>query len=221
MYCVSLHLDGFGCGGAEILAGSATYAECLLDLGIHTPIDSSLKTDSISRTMLGTVAALHTITSHNAPPTMKNCVTQLRHTLLLERKREDCPRRADLTTEGAVVKAITLIISHHGLHNTLQAILHNSRLQDVRGALAYAQMARRALRLQMLYALRTRRCYGARATMFTTALHCSFHTLMALLRLGNGDSGHSRNGSDKVSARVVGRLFFRCFASHCKGYSTL
>ena len=128
MHLISLHLDGFGCGGTEILAGTATYAECLLDLGIHTPIDTSLKTDSIGRTMLGTVAALHAITSHNAPPTMKYCVTQLRHTLLLERKREDCPRRTDLTTEGAVVEAITLIISHHGLHNALQAILHNRRL---------------------------------------------------------------------------------------------
>jgi hypothetical protein len=57
--------------------------------------------------------------------------------------------------------------------------------------------------------------------MFTTALHCSFHTLMALLRLGNGDSGHCGNGSEKLSARVVGRLFFRCFASHRKGYSPL
>ena len=98
MYCVSLHLDGFGCGGTEILARTATYAECLLDLGIHTSIDTSLKTDSIGRTMLGAVAALHAITSHDTTPTMKNCVTQLRHSFLLERKREYCPRRADLTT---------------------------------------------------------------------------------------------------------------------------
>ena len=128
MHLIPFHLDGFGCGGAEVLARTATYAECLLDLGIHTSIDTSLKTDSIGRAMLGAVAALHTITSHNAPPTMKNCVTQLRHTLLLERQRQDCPRRADLTTEGTVVKAITLIISHHGLHNALQAILRNCRL---------------------------------------------------------------------------------------------
>jgi hypothetical protein len=57
--------------------------------------------------------------------------------------------------------------------------------------------------------------------MLITALHCSFHTLMALLRLGNGDSSHSGNGSEKLSARVVGWLFFRCFASHRKGYSPL
>ena len=137
MHCVSLHLDGFGCGGAEVFARTTTDAESLLDLGIHTSIDTSLKTDSIGRTMLGAVAALHTITSHNAPPTMKYCVTQLRHSFLLERKREDCPRRADLATEGAVIKAITLIVSHHGLHNALQAILHNRRLQDVRRALAH------------------------------------------------------------------------------------
>jgi hypothetical protein len=29
----------------------------------------------------------------------------------------------------------------------------------------------------------------------TIALHCSFHTLMALLRLGNGDSGYGSHCS--------------------------
>ena len=42
MYCVPLHLDGFRCGRAEILARAATYAECLFDLGIHTPIYAAL-----------------------------------------------------------------------------------------------------------------------------------------------------------------------------------
>ena len=98
MNAVAFDLNSLWGGGTEVLARTATYAECLLDLGIHTSIDTSLKTDSIGRTMLGAVAALHAITSNNAPLTMKNCVTQLRHTLLLERKREDCPRRADLTT---------------------------------------------------------------------------------------------------------------------------
>ena len=159
--------------------------------------------------MFRAVAALHAIARHYALLTMKNCVTELRHSLLLERQWQDSARRADLATEGTIVEAITLIVSHHGLHNALQTILHNSRLQDVRGAFTHAQMTRCTLRLQMLYAMRTRRCYGTRATMFTTALHCSFHTLMALLRLGNGDSGYSGNGSDKVSARGIGRFLGR------------
>ena len=176
--------------------------------------------------MLRTVTTLHAIACHNAPTAMKNSVAQLRHTLLLKRKREDCSRWADLATEGAVIEAIPLIISHYGLHNTLQAILHNGRLQDVRGALAYAQVARRTLRLQMLYTLRTRRCYGAWSTMFATlALHSLLHTLVALLRLGNGDSGYSGNGSDKVSARLIGRFLCgflsRGRATHRKRYCPL
>ena len=37
----------------------------------------------------------------------------------------------------------------------------------------------------------------------------------------SASSGNGGNGSEKLSARVVGRLFFRCFASHRKGYSPL
>ena len=57
MHLISFHLDGFGCGGAEILTRTATYAECLFDLGIHTPIYAALKTYSIGKTMLGAVGA--------------------------------------------------------------------------------------------------------------------------------------------------------------------
>ena len=184
------------------MAGAATYAEGLFDLGIHTPIHAALEFDSVCGTMLRAVAALHAITRHNALLTMKNCVTELRHSLLLERQWQDGARRADLATEGTIVEAITLIISHHGLHNALQTILYNGRLQDVRGALANAQMARRTLRLQVGYALRTRRRYGTRALFaLMPALHC---LLGALLRIGYGDSGHSGYGSDKVSARGIG-----------------
>ena len=61
MHLISFHLDGFRCGGTEILARAATYAECLFDLGIHTPIYAALKTYSIGKTMLGAVGALNAV----------------------------------------------------------------------------------------------------------------------------------------------------------------
>lgn len=147
MHCVALHLNSFGCGRAEILARSTTYAESLFDLGIHTSIYAALHFYRIGGAMLRAVTALHAIACHNAPPAMKYSVTQLRHTLLLECQRQDCSRWAYLTTERAVVKTITLVVSHYGLHYTLQTILPHSWLQRVRGAFAHAQMTRRTLRL--------------------------------------------------------------------------
>ena len=207
MYTIAFDLDSLWCGGTKILAGTATYAEGLFDLGIHTPIYAALEFNSVGGTMLRAVAALHAIARHYALLTMKNCVAELRHTLFLKRQWQDSSRRADLTTKGTIVEAITLIVSHHGLHNALQTILHNGRLQDVRGTLTDAQVARRTLRLQVGYALRTRRRHGTRA-LFTlmSALRC---LLGALLRIGYGDSGHSGYGSDKVSARGIGRFLGR------------
>lgn len=85
MHLIPFHLNSFGCGGTEILARTATYAECLFDLGIHTPIYTALQLNRIGRAMLRTVTTLHAIACHNTPPAMKNSVAQLRHTLLLKR----------------------------------------------------------------------------------------------------------------------------------------
>lgn len=85
MHLIPFHLDGFRCGGTEILARAATYAERLFDLGIHTPIYAALELNRIGGTMLRAVAALHAIARHYALLTMKNCVAELRHSFLFER----------------------------------------------------------------------------------------------------------------------------------------
>ena len=85
MNAISFDVNGFGSRRTKILAGAATYAEGLFDLGIHTPIYAALEFNSICGTMLRAVAALHAITRHNTLLTMKNCVAELRHSFLFER----------------------------------------------------------------------------------------------------------------------------------------
>ena len=85
MNAVAFDLNSLWGGGTKILAGAATYAEGLFDLGIHTPIHATLEFDSIGGTMLRAVAARHALARHNALLTMKNCVAELRHSLLFER----------------------------------------------------------------------------------------------------------------------------------------
>ena len=85
MNAVTFNLNSLWRGGTKILAGTATYAESLFDLGVHTPIYAALEFDSVGGAMLRAVTARHAIARHNTLLTMKNCVAELRHSLLLER----------------------------------------------------------------------------------------------------------------------------------------
>lgn len=133
----SYSLDGRG--GAKVLATATTYAECLLDFGIGATVNGRFHhLDSLGRAMLGAVATLNTIDSHDATLAIEYGMTNESHLLLLPIQQVDSSRWAYLATKGTVVKAITLVVTHNGLHHALQTILSDGGLKDMGRAFAHA-----------------------------------------------------------------------------------
>lgn len=88
--------------------------------------------------MLGAVATLYTIDSHDATLAIEYGVTNEGHLLLLPIQQVDSSRWAYLATKGTVVKAITLVVTHNGLHHALQTILSDGGLKNMGRAFAHA-----------------------------------------------------------------------------------
>ena len=108
------------CCGAEVFAAAATYAERLLNFGICAAVDGRFHhLDSLGRAVLGTVATLHSIYRYYASVAVEYGVTDECHLLLLAIEQVDSSRWAHLATEGAVIEAITFVITHYGLHHSL------------------------------------------------------------------------------------------------------
>ena len=78
--------------------------------------------------MLSAIATLDLVCCDDASLAVDYGVTDKCHLLLLGMEKFDGSRRAHLTTEIAVIEAITFVESHHRLHYTLQSILSNGRL---------------------------------------------------------------------------------------------
>lgn len=201
MYCAQ------GRGGTYILATAATDAQRPLHLGIKASVRRRDHTYGLGGTVVGAVAALHTVRMHHTQPSPEYRMADERLFLLFLVQRQNRPRGTHLAAEGAFIETVTLVEAHDGVHHTLKPVLHNRRLKHMTRALAHTQMARRTLRMQVFEAHRSGGGHGM--TAFVRPFHARHRRKRILhrLRLHLGQRrcshGHRRKES---AARLVHRL---------------
>lgn len=97
MYCAQ------GRGGTYILAATATDAQRPLHLGIETSVRRRDHTYGLGGTVVGAVAALHTVRMHHTQPSPEYRMADERLFLLFLVQRQNRPRGAHIAAEGALI----------------------------------------------------------------------------------------------------------------------
>ena len=97
MYCAH------GRGGTYILATAATDAQRPLHLGIEASVRRRDHTYGLCGTMVGAVAALHTVRMHHTQPSPEYRMADERLFLLFLVQRQNRPRGAHIAAEGALI----------------------------------------------------------------------------------------------------------------------
>ena len=144
-------------GGTNILAAAATDADVLVDVRDCQAVAIGNHRKSLGRAMLGAGAAAGSVEMDDAVFFDKDHFAHLRPVLFLDRQGLDGAVGADIAADRAIVVAETFLEIDGGLHDALQTVFQERRLQDVRRAFAHAQMARGAALLEMRQADGTRR----------------------------------------------------------------
>ena len=97
MYCAQ------GRGGTYILAAAATDAQRPLHFGIKASVRRRDHTYGLGGTVVGAVAALHTVRMHHTQPSPEYRMADERLFLLFLVQRQNRPRGAHIAAEGALI----------------------------------------------------------------------------------------------------------------------
>ena len=137
-------------GGAEVLAGTAADAAVFVHGGhFYRTIRSVVihHLDGSRRAMALAVAARNTVAQRNAVLLDPYGVADVNHRLFLTREVLDGAGRANMAALHAFGTAVAALKRHGGLHEVLQV---GGGPKDIVRALRHAELAGRAMLLQML-----------------------------------------------------------------------
>ena len=136
---ITLNVDSFD--GADEFTSTASYAELRCSLRDSQTSLERYHVDGLYGAVFGACTAAGAVYVDYADVLVEDHTSGLGLVFLLYGKRFDGSGGAYLAAQGAVIVAVALVKFHHGLHDSSQAVFHTGRLEHVRRALAYAQMA--------------------------------------------------------------------------------